>query len=208
MNESVRSEQTSFWQRRWFTVLAAVLVLAIAAVVGYQFWEKTQIPVMKKMNDFTLDNINGQTFQFSQTDGKVRLVSFIFTHCPDVCPATTHQMAKLQEQLKAKRMFGDQVVFVTVSFDPERDTPEVLQKYANTFGADQSGWYFLRGDKQAVEKVTRDFGVAVIKQPDGSYMHTTRTFLVDQDGNMRRAYGMADEMNLEKIMIDMERLAD
>jgi protein SCO1/2 len=208
MKASVENQPSSFWQRHWFAVLAAVLVLAIVAVVGYSFWEKSQIPVMKKMNDFTLENINGQPFQFSQSNGKVRLVSFIFTHCPDICPATTQQMSKLQEQLKAKHMFGNKVAFITVSFDPERDTPEVLQKYADTFDADQSGWYFLRGDEQAVEKVTKDFGVAVMKQPDGSYMHTARTFLVDQDGNMRRAYGMADEMNLEQIMSDMERLAD
>jgi protein SCO1/2 len=208
MSGGTSNTQATFWQRHWFSVLAAVLGVAIVAVVGYQYWGKSQIPVLKKMSDFTLENINGSTFQLSESNGKVRLVSFIFTHCPDVCPATTRYMADLQEQLKAKGLFGDKAAFITVSFDSERDTPEVLQKYANTFNADQSGWYFLRGSEEAVQKVTKDFGIAAIKQPDGSYMHTTKIFLLDQDGNMRRIYGMAEEMNLEQIAADIEQLAD
>jgi protein SCO1/2 len=208
MSEATPTQPSSFWRRHWFTVLAALLGIAIVAVVGYQYWEKSRIPVLKTMSDFTLDNIDGSRFQLSQSNGKVRLVSFIFTHCPDVCPSTTRYMADLQEQLKAKGLFGEKAAFITVSFDPERDTPEVLRKYANTFNADPSGWYFLRGDEEAVQKVTKDFGVAVIKQPDGSYMHTARIFLLDQDGNLRRIYGMAEEMNLEQIAADMEQLAN
>jgi protein SCO1/2 len=200
--------KASFWQRHWFTVAAAVLALLVVGVFGYQYWQKSQIPVMKKMNDFTLDNINGSTFTLSETNGKVRLVEFIFTHCPDICPATTFNMAKMQEQLKAKGLFGDKVAFVTITFDPERDTPEVLQAYADKFGADQSGWYFLRGDQAAVEKVTKDFGIAVLKQPDGSFAHTARMFLVDKDGNMRRAYGMASDMDMDQMLKEMEQLAD
>jgi protein SCO1 len=200
--------KASFWQRHWFTVAAAVLALLVVGIFGYQYWQKSQIPVIKKVNDFTLDNINGSTFTLSETNGKVRLVEFIFTHCPDICPATTFNMAKMQEQLKAKGLFGDKVAFVTITFDPERDTPEVLQAYADKFGADQSGWYFLRGDQAAVEKVTKDFGIAVLKQPDGAFAHTARMFLVDKDGNMRRAYGMASDMDMDQMLKDMEQLAD
>jgi protein SCO1 len=200
--------KASFWQRHWFTVAAAVLALLVVGIFGYQYWQKSQIPVIKKMNDFALDNINGSTFTLSETNGKVRLVEFIFTHCPDICPATTFNMAKMQEQLKAKGLFGDKVAFVTITFDPERDTPEVLQAYADKFGADQSGWYFLRGDQAAVEKVTKDFGIAVLKQPDGSFAHTARMFLVDKDGNMRRAYGMASDMDMDQMLKEMEQLAD
>jgi len=207
MSESA-SKSPTFWQRHWFTVLAALLGIAIVAVVGYSYWEKSRIPVLKTVSDFTLDNIDGSRFQLSRSNGKVRLVSFIFTHCPDICPATTRNMADLQDQLKAEGLFGEKVAFLTVSFDPERDTPDVLRKYARAFDADPSGWYFLRGDEQAVKQVAKDFGVAVVKQPDGSYMHTTRIFLLDQDGNMRRIYGMAEEMNLEQIAADIRQLAD
>jgi protein SCO1/2 len=200
--------KASFWQRHWFSVAAAVLALLVVGVFGYQYWQKSQIPVVKQMNDFTLDNIDGSTFTLSETNGKVRLVEFIFTHCPDICPATTFNMAKMQEQLKAKGLFGDKVAFVTITFDPERDTPEVLKAYADKFGADQRGWYFLRGDQAAVEKVTKDFGIAVLKQPDGSFAHTARMFLVDKDGNMRRMYGMASNMDMDNMLKDIEQLAD
>jgi protein SCO1/2 len=200
--------QGSALQRHWFTVLAGLIILAIVGVFGYKYFDKVDIPVMKAMNDFSLDNINGSTYTFSESKGKVRLVEFMFTNCPDICPATTYNMSKLQDQLKEKGLFGDKVEFVTITFDPEFDTPEVLQKYAEKFKADQSGWQFLRGDTQAIEKVTKDFGMAVLKQPDGSFAHTARMFLVDGDGNMRRAYGMATDMDMEQMMKEMVQLAD
>jgi protein SCO1/2 len=201
-------QQGTALQRHWFTVLAGVLILAIVGVFGYKYMAKEEIPVMKALNDFSLDNINGSTYTFSEGKGKVRLVEFMFTNCPDICPATTYNMSKLQDQLKEKGLFGDKVEFVSITFDPDFDTPEVLQEYAKKFKADQSGWQFLRGDAQAVEKVTKDFGIAVMKQPDGSFAHTARMFLVDEDGNMRRAYGMAAEMDMEQMMTEMEQLAD
>ncbi|RNB81424.1 SCO family protein [Brevibacillus nitrificans] len=208
MSGEAQQQQGGALQRHWFTVLAGVLILAIVGVFGYNYMTKEQIPVMKALNDFSLDNINGSTYTFSEGKGKVRLVEFMFTNCPDICPATTYNMSKLQDQLKEKGLFGDKVEFVSITFDPDFDTPEVLQAYAEKFKADQSGWKFLRGDAQAIEKVTKDFGVAVMKQPDGSFAHTARMFLVDEDGNMRRAYGMAAEMDMDQMMKEMVELAD
>ncbi|MED4586369.1 SCO family protein [Brevibacillus choshinensis] len=208
MSIGTQKQQGTALQRHWFTVLAGVLILAIVGVFGYKYMTKVDIPVMKALNDFSLDNINGSTYTFSEGKGKVRLVEFMFTNCPDICPATTYNMSKLQDQLKEKGLFGDKVEFVSITFDPDFDTPEVLQEYAKKFKVDQSGWQFLRGDAQAVEKVTKDFGMAVMKQPDGSFAHTARMFLVDEDGNMRRAYGMAAEMDMEQMMTEMEQLAD
>lgn len=207
MSVGTEQQRETALQRHWFTVLAGVLILAIVGVFGYKYMTKVEIPVMKALNDFSLDNINGSTYTFSEGKGKVRLVEFMFTNCPDICPATTYNMSKLQDQLKEKGLFGDKVEFVSITFDPDFDTPEVLQKYAEKFKADQNGWKFLRGDAQAVEKVTKDFGIAVMKQPDGSFAHTARMFLVDEDGNMRRAYGMAAEMDMEQMMTEMEQLA-
>lgn len=208
MSEGAQQQQGGALQRHWFTVLAGVLILAIVGVFGYKYMVKEQIPVIKAVNDFSLENINGSTYTFSDSKDKVRLVEFMFTNCPDICPATTYNMSKLQEQLKEKGLFGDKVEFVSITFDPDFDTPEVLQEYAKKFNADQSGWQFLRGDAQAVEKVTKDFGIAVMKQPDGSFVHTARMFLVDGDGKMRRAYGMASDMDMEQMLAEMEQLAD
>lgn len=204
----VATQQASFWKRHWFTVLAGVMIVAIVGIFGFSYMKKEQIPVMKAVNNFSLENSSGGTYNLSDGKGKVRLVEFMFTNCPDICPATTYNMSKLQEQLKEKGLFGSKVEFVSVTFDPDHDTPEVLQKYAEKFHADQTGWKFLRGDADTVKKITDDFGLAVLGQPDGSFAHTTRMFLVDGDGNMRRAYGMAADMDLEQMMKEMEQLAD
>ncbi|GAB1532741.1 MULTISPECIES: SCO family protein [Brevibacillus] len=208
MSEGAQLQQESAMKKHWFPVLAGIIILAIVGVFGYNYMTKEKIEVLKPIADFTLDNSDGTTYTFHSSAGKVRLVEFMFTKCPDICPATTFNMAKLQDQLKEKGLFGDKVEFVSISFDPDNDTPEVLQEYAAKFKADQSGWKFLRGDAQAVEKVTKDFGLMVIKQPDGSYSHTARMFLVDGEGNMRRAYGMAANMELEVMMKEMVQLAD
>jgi len=206
-------QQEASVKKHWFPVLAGILVLAIIVVIGYPYMQKSQIPVIKALNDFTLDNIDGTKYTFSESAGKVRLVEFIFTNCPDICPATTYNMSQLQEQLKEKNLFGDKVEFVTITFDPEFDTAEVLQAYAEKFHADQSGWKFLRGDDKAIEAVTKDFGMAVMKLPDEnsptgySITHTARMFLVDPDGNMRQAYGMAADMDMDLMMKEMAILA-
>jgi protein SCO1/2 len=203
-----RGKEASFLRRHWFSVLAGLIGIATVGALLFTYWQSQQIPVIKKMDDFTLEKLDGTPFHLQETDGKVRMISFIFTHCPDVCPATTFYMAKMQEELKAKGLYGKDVVFLTITFDPERDTPEVLQKYADQFKADQSGWYFLRGSEAAVEQVTKAYGIGVLKQPDGSYLHTMRTFVLDKERNMRLMYGMGTEMNPDAIMKDLEQLAD
>jgi protein SCO1/2 len=197
-----------FWRRHWFALLAGVIGVAAAGTLLFAYWQSKQIPVIKRMDDFTLEKVDGTPFHLRDTDGKVRLVSFIFTHCPDVCPATTFYMARMQDELKAKGLYGKDVVFLTITFDPERDTPEVLQKYAEQFHADQSGWYFLRGDTAAVAQVTKAFGIGVLKQPDGSYLHTMRTFVLDKERNLRVMHGMGAEMNPDAVTHDLELLAD
>ncbi|MGE5701420.1 MAG: SCO family protein [Clostridia bacterium] len=190
-------------------IVVGVLVLAVIGVFGYNYYkEKTRLPEYKAIPDFTLEKLDGSPFKLSDTDGKVRLVSFIFTNCLDVCPPTTLNMSKIQKELKDKGLFGKDVEMLTISFDPERDTPEVLRKYADSFGADQTGWHFIRGDEKKVAEVAQTFGVGVLKQPDGTFVHTMKIFLIDKDKKMRAIYGMAAEMDMKKIVNDMERLAD
>jgi protein SCO1/2 len=196
-------------RKYWLAVLVSVIGLAVIGFFSYKYYEqKTRLPVYKTMADFTLEKLDGSLFHFSETDGKVRLVAFIFTNCADVCPPTTLNMAKLQKELKAVGLFGKDVQLMTVTFDPERDTPAVLQKYADSFGADQSGWQFLRGKEDTVAQVAQSFGVGVMKQPDGTFVHTMKIFLIDKEKRMRAIYGMAAEMDMDKIVQDMKRLAD
>ncbi len=197
-----------FWRRHWFAVIVSALMLAVVGLIGYQlWWGMTRLPFVRHIEDFSLQQTDGKPFRFADTDGKVRLVAFIYTHCPDVCPATTYMMTKLQDELKAKGLYGSDAVFLSVTFDPEHDTPDVLNKYADTYGADRSGWYFLRGDASQTRRVLDAFGVAAEPQANGLYVHTMRTFLVDKNKNLRRMYGMGADLNLDEMVKDIKRLA-
>ena len=118
--------------------------------------------------------------------GKVVAVTFIYTSCPDVCPMLTDKMARVQDELGAD--FGSKVAFVSITVDPERDTPEVLKEYAEAFDADLAGWSFLTGEPAAVRDVAHRYGVAVAKAADGQVDHTLLTTLIDRQGIMRVQY--------------------
>ena len=89
--------------------------------------------------------------------GKVVAVTFIFASCTDSCPLLTDNMARVQDKLGPA--FGSKVAFVSITVDPERDTPEVLRQYADNFGANLRGWAFLTGDPASIRDVGRKYGV-------------------------------------------------
>jgi protein SCO1/2 len=118
--------------------------------------------------------------------GKVVAVTFIYTWCPDVCPMLTDKMARVQDELGSD--FGSKVAFVSITVDPERDTPDALKEYAASFDADLAGWSFLTGSLATVREVARQYGVAVAPAADGQVDHTLLTTLVDRRGTMRVQY--------------------
>ena len=87
--------------------------------------------------------------------GKIVLISFIYTSCTDICPILMHNLTDVQDQLGDR--FGKDVFFVSISVDPEDDTPEELKKYAERYGA-RPGWIFLTGPKMDVDAVIKRFG--------------------------------------------------
>ena len=93
--------------------------------------------------------------------GKVVAIAFIYTSCTDVCPMLTANMASVQDKLGSA--FGSKIAFVSITVDPERDTPEVLKQYAENFGADLKGWSFLTGDPAIVREVGLKYGVIARK---------------------------------------------
>jgi len=197
------------WLRTYrFAILAGVLVLAVVGGIAYNIWWGTnKLPVVGRVPDVTLTRVDGQPLSLRDLEGKVKLVSFIYLRCPDVCPPTTAKMAKLQNELKREGVFGRDVVFVTITVDPERDTPEALKEYAGKFGADLSGWYFLRGSSEDTKRMTDGFGFVTQKQGD-LVIHSNRTYLVDGDHNIRQVYGMADNFDEEAAKQDILALIE
>jgi protein SCO1/2 len=148
--------------------------------------EEQRLPTIGPAPDFALTSQDGAEVTLESLRGKVLAVAFIYTWCPDVCPMLTDKMARVQDDLGAD--FGAKIAFVSITVDPERDTPEVLKEYAQAFDADFAGWSFLTGTPTAVREVAHQYGLAVVPGPDGQVDHTLLTTLVDRHGAMRVQY--------------------
>jgi protein SCO1/2 len=129
---------------------------------------------------------DGAPVALADLRGKVVAVTFIYTSCTDTCPMLTALMARVQDQLGQD--FGERIAFVSITVDPDRDTPEVLKQYADTFGADLKGWAFLTGAPAAIRDVTHRYGVFAAKTANGDVDHTFLTSIVDRNGVLRVQY--------------------
>lgn len=138
--------------------------------------------------EIALDRDNGSSFRLSEMRGSVVLLFFGYASCPDVCPTTLSELRKVNEELGSA---ADQVKVVFVTVDPERDTPENVQKYVSIFNPAFVG---LSGSMAELEPVWRDYGVYrevdEVESSASGYLvsHTARVYLIDRDGNLRLSY--------------------
>lgn len=195
---------------RKYGVTALIAVLSLILVAGLVFWfwwGQSRLDYINKAPDFTLQNVEGQDVSLDSTTGKIRIVEFLFVTCPDICPMTTANLVTIQEKLKKKDLFGTDVQFIAITFNPEQDTPDVLKKYAHGMKMDMSGWEILRGSPEATQAVLDGFGVYAEKQADGQFAHGTRSlFLIDRKNNIRKIYTMGDQMPTDEVYDDILNL--
>jgi protein SCO1/2 len=163
------------------------------------------LPQMGPAPDFNLTSQDGTAMTLADFRGRALAVAFIFTRCGSTCPLLTAKMAVIQDALGGD--FGSRVAFVSITLDPEYDTPPVLKSYADLFGARLSGWTFLTGEPAAVEAVIRSYGLFAAKAPDGGIDHTGLTSLVDPEGMLRVQY-LGTEFDPEEFRRDLLSLAD
>jgi protein SCO1 len=167
-------------------VLISALLTGPALVRAHEAAQEQRLPTIGAAPDFTLTSQDGAPATLRELRGKVVAVTFIYTSCPDVCPMLSDKLARVQDELGPD--FGTKVAFLSITVDPEHDTPEVLKEYAELLDADLGGWTFLTGTQAAVREVARQYGVAVAKGADGQVDHTLLTTLVDRRGVMRVQY--------------------
>jgi protein SCO1/2 len=151
----------------------------------------SRLAVIRRAPDFTLTTQTGDTLRRTDLDGKVLLVSFIFTTCNGSCPATTHRMGQVQEALKERGLTRDgRVRLLSITLDPARDTPEVLRNYMKLYDADPASWTFLTGPRERVEKAAAAWGMWAKPAANGQLDHPSRVFLVDRKGRVREIYNL------------------
>ena len=150
--------------------------------------------------DFELTDQAGQKVRLSQFRGEPVAVTFLYTRCPiaTACPMTTAKFSKLDAML-AEKKFGE---LLTVTVDPEHDTPQVLADYAKKAGADPKRWKFLTGDPKAVAEVASRFGI--LYYPDhGQIIHGQGVAVIDPRGRVATAY-FGNDWQPEHILRDLE----
>jgi protein SCO1/2 len=172
-------------------MLAAVL-LSLSLLTGQGGAAKTsRLAVIEKAPAFALTDQAGKPLSSTSLKGKVLLVSFIFTTCNGSCPATTHRMGLVQRELQARGLLkGDRVRLVSITLDPQRDTPEVLRGYMRLYDADPASWSFLTGPPDEVAKVVAAWKMWARPAANGQLDHPSRVFLVDRGGDIREIYNL------------------
>jgi len=169
-------------------------------------------PVLGQAPAFTLTERGGREISLDDLLGRPWVADFVFTHCAGPCPLLSTRMAALQRELGA----DTDVQLVSFTVDPERDTPEVLKKYAERYKADAEGWWFLTGPKQALYTMIRDgFKLAIddgsaLEDPEpgpGLITHSVRLVVVDPKGRVRAYIVGTEEGAVERVIEILDALA-
>jgi protein SCO1 len=131
-----------------------------------------------------LEDEAGREFSSAELRGRAALIGFVYTQCGSLCPRLTARFAELQERIRSRRL-GDAVRLLSVSFDPERDTPPRLEAYARHFGAEPELWGFARlRDPAALHGWLSAFGIVVIPDARGGFEHNAAIHVVDGGGRL------------------------
>ena len=158
-----------------------------------------------KMPSFTLIDQEGNPFNVeNKLRDKIVAINFIYTTCSDVCPLFTVEFARLQQALRSQTQLNSFLVSITT--DPEIDSPKVLNAYARRFGADFQNWAFLTGDESRLKEVWKGFGVQVIRRGRGLVQHTSLTSLIDAHGT-RRVNFLGPQWQFSDFLKDMRALS-
>src|SRR5690625_965258 len=171
-------------KKRYYVISAIIILIGIG--IGIFYLTVIRQGSAKLPMDVVLETAYENEFALAEMPKTAKLIEFMYTQCPDVCPVTTLEMSKLRKQLIDEGVFGDKVEFVTITIDPKRDTPEVLRDYAGRFQieSDDDGWYFLTGDEEDIRKVADSLRFLYRDPGSGEIIHSTWLYFIDQNNNL------------------------
>jgi len=175
--------------------------------------------VYGEVPDFALTERSGRRITRADLLGRVWIANFIYTQCTETCPLQSAQLARLQAEFASEEALR----FVSITVDPERDTPAVLARYAERYAADPARWLFLTGDKRAIYHLAKEgFRLGVVDPDDqakagrplrwlepapalathgskGLIMHSPRLVLMDRQARIRAYHRPDDAPSLEHL---------
>lgn len=159
---------------------------------------------------FSLVEKDGRQITLSDLKGKIWIVNFIYTNCPDTCPIQSAQMRQIQDEFQGEK----DLRLVSITVDPKRDTPEVLSEYAKRFGADRGRWLFLTGNKESIHKFAQEgFRLGAVELPHekrpasgATHTHSPRFVLIDREAQIRGYYVSTDADAMTRLRRDLKAL--
>lgn len=203
MNPQARKIEWLVWAGVGLIAATLMLAFMLAAVKARASLGKP-LPVYGPVGNFTLTNQNGRAVSLAGLHGRVWVADIIFTRCPGQCLRMTQQMKLLQQALPA----SSPARLVSLTTDPDYDTPDILKAYADRFGADLGRWIFLTGTKaQLADLAINSLKLTVIeKQPQDRdtpldlFVHSTIFVIVDKQGQLRGTFETSGEgVDFEKV---------
>lgn len=193
----MQTGQPLAWVIAILVLLAFPLSIAYRATIGKQSAPRAII----ELPAWELTSDSGKPFGSAELRGRAYVANFFFTSCPSVCPRLMKKMAEIEERT-AKH--GGKLQLVSITVDPDNDSPEVLRGYAPKYRKDSSRWSLLTGNHEQLDRViTQGFKVATGTNPDTGIFHSEKVVLVDQRGRVRRYYD-ADEQGITELVRDSE----
>lgn len=190
--------------KKIYLISTIIIIIGISIGISYFLIRDASATIP---DDITLVTMHDEPYNFGEADKKLKLVEFIYTHCPDICPTTTQRMNLLKKDLVEEGVYGDKIQFLTITIDPYRDTPEVLRKYMDSFEIEDDGnWILLTGDSdnikeahEEIRKVADTFQFQYRDPGNGFYIHSSFTFLIDENNEFIKKYPMGEEFNKDEV---------
>ena len=152
------------------------------------------------IRDFELTNQSGQLTTRNDLDGKIWVADFIFTSCESICPTMTENLSTVQDAFSN----SEDVHFVSITVDPERDTPEVLTEFSEQFNVNPERWDFLTGPKEYIKELS--YQGFMIGTGDEMTNHSPKFILIDRDGDIRGFYTGTELPDVERLKVDIQTL--
>ncbi len=179
---------------RWAVALLALpVVLVILGAVAFAVFQPIQVlPRISLAPGYALIDQDGNRLTSEDLRGSLVIYNFTYTACGDGCPQTSRAMLAIQDALADLNTDGIPVRYVTISFDPARDTPAQLRRYADSLGADTTRWHFVTGDPVLLKQIIgAGFRTYYNQEADGRFTFDPVFTLVDGWGILRATYRTA-----------------
>ena len=203
--------------KRTVTVVLITFFILLAAGFMTYYYNVTReqpkkLPILGNpghtVRDFSFMNQEGQTITKKDVDGKIRVVEYFFTTCKGICPKMNENMAKVYQAFRG----NSQVLILSHSVDPKKDTVEAMKAYSLRFDADPKQWLFLTGDKKELYDMAH-YSYLVTAADDtatvdiaSDFIHTDRFVLVDKGGRIRGQYEGTNIGSVNQLIGDIKEL--